>query len=107
MENQHVRMPCQVDKKKMGDYDVNHQPSAICHQQLYSTPLYFTRPFWSCTEAAENRSGPMWLWLVVVLFIVSTAYNRATEPVIGGVPPLDGKYVWPKHPMVVIGVATK
>lgn len=38
MENQHVRMPCQVEEEKWGDYDVNHQPSAIDN----STPLHFT-----------------------------------------------------------------
>lgn len=65
---------------------MNYQRSAIDN----STPLHFTRPFWLCTEAAENRSDPMWLWLVVVLFIVSTAHSRTTEPVIGGVLPLDG-----------------
>lgn len=67
-------------QKGMGDYDVNYQPSAIDN----STPLHFTPPFWSCMEAAtsaENRSDPMWLWLVVVLFIVSTAHSRAAEPV--------------------------
>lgn len=54
---------------------MNHHPSAIDN----STPLHFTPPFWLCMEAAENRSGPM--WLVVVIFIVSTAYSGATEPV--------------------------
>lgn len=79
-------------KSKMGDYDMNYQPSAINK----FTPLHFTPPFWSCMEAAaasavaENRSDPMWLWLVVVLFIVSTAHSRATELVIGRVLPLDG-----------------
>lgn len=78
-------------KSKMGDYDVNYQPSDVDN----STPLHFTPPSWSCMEAAasavaENRSDPMWLWLVVVNFIVSTAHSRATEPVIGRVPPLDG-----------------
>lgn len=92
MEHQHIFfMPCEVDKEKKGDYDMNHQPSATNN----STSLHFTPPFWSCTEAAasavaENRSGPMWLWLVVVLSIFSTAHSRATEPVIGGVLPLDG-----------------
>lgn len=73
-------------KRKMGDYDMNYQPSAINN----FTPLPV--PFWSCMEAAvaENRSGPMWLWLVVVNFIVSTAHSRATEPVIGGALPLVG-----------------
>lgn len=56
---------------------MSYQPSAINN----STPLHFTPPFWSCTAVAENRSDPMWLWLVVVNFIVSTAYSRATEPV--------------------------
>lgn len=74
-------MPGRKRKRKMGDYDLNHHPSAINN----STPLHFTPPFWSCTEAAasavaENRSDPMWLWLVVVNFIVSTAHSRATEP---------------------------
>lgn len=34
----------------------------------------------AASAVAENRSDPMWLWLVVVNFIVST-HNRATEPV--------------------------
>lgn len=62
MGNQHIFfMPCQVDKKNGGDYDVNSQPSAINN----STLLHFTPPFWSCTEAAvaENRS-------VVVVVVV-------------------------------------
>lgn len=79
-------MPGRKRKRKMGDYDVNYQPSAINN----STPVHFTPPFWLCMEAAENRSGPMWLWLVLVLFTFSTAHSRATEPVIGRVPPLDG-----------------
>lgn len=91
MENQHIFFTCHArSTKEWGDYDMNYQPSAINN----STPLHFTPPFWSCTEAAasaENRTDPMWLWLVVMLlFIFSTAYSRATEPVIGGVPPLDG-----------------
>lgn len=65
---------------------MNHQPSTIDN----FTPLHFTPPFWSCMEAAENRTDPMWLWLVVVNFIVSTAHSRATEPVIGRILPLDG-----------------
>lgn len=85
MENQHfLFMSCQVGKRR-GDYGMNYQPSATNN----STPLHFTPPFWSCMEAAENRSDPMWLWLVVVLFIVSTAHSRATELVIGRVLPLD------------------
>lgn len=44
----------------------------------------------AASAVAENRSDPMWLWLVAVLFIISGAHSRATELVIGRVPPLDG-----------------
>lgn len=84
-------MPCQVEKEKWGDYGMNYQTSAINN----STPLHFT-PLppsghaWK--QQHQQRTDPIRCgcgWLVV-LFIVPTAHSRATEPVIGGVPPLDG-----------------
>lgn len=86
----------------MGDYDVNHQPFAIDN----STPLHFTRPFWLCMEAAvaENRS---------VVVVVGSGefyclYCLLQSHRAGGLESLlSMEYVWPKYPMMVVGVATK
>lgn len=89
----------------MGDYDVNYHPSDIDN----STPLHFTRPFWSCMEAAasavaENRS--------VVIVVGSGAFHCLYCPPqshrAGALESfLSMEYVWPKHPKVVVGIATK
>lgn len=92
MGDQHIFfLPCQVDKNK-GDYDMNYQPSAICHQQLYS----ITRPILVMHGSSSSRE-PIRSDVVVVVvggwwrcFSLSLLPTPEPQSQYIGVLPLDG-----------------
>lgn len=74
---------------------MNYQPSAIND----STPLHFTPPFWLCTEAAENRSDVVGGGDFHCLYCLLQSHRAGALESL-----LLMEYIWPKHPMVVVGV---
>lgn len=91
----------------MGDDDMNHQSSAINNSTpLYSTPLH--SPLLVMHGSSSSRE-PIRSDVVVVgsgafhcLYCLLQSHRASTLESL-----LSMEYVWPKYPMVVVGIATK
>lgn len=81
---------------------MNYQPSAI-DNFTPSTPR-----FWSCMEAAASAVAEIRSVVVVVGGAAFHCLYPLQSHRAGGLESLlSMEYIWPKHPMVVVGVATK